>query len=130
VNRRRCHGEGGVAALEAVIVMPIAMIVLLFTVQACLWAHADTVVGFAASQGVRQATLAGGSTAAGIREAHSTLAATANSIVVDPRVQTRPLPDGRIDLVVSGYAESLLPGLRLPVSAERIGVVQQFRPDR
>jgi len=120
-------GERGSTSVEAVVVLPCAMIVLLFAVQACLWAHAATMAEYAASRGEQLATLDGSSTQAGIDEAAGVLANSASAVVSDPTVQAQRLPGDRMEIRVNGYAESLLPGVRLPVSAVRFGVVQRFR---
>ena len=103
------------------------MLVVLFAVQACIWAHAATLVQNAAVQGDEAATVAGGSPSAGIAQAQSLLLATARQIVVGPSVEVTLLPGDMIQLRITGSAESVIPGMRFPVSAVRVGVLQEFR---
>ncbi len=113
--------------VESVLIVPIAMIVLLFAVQACRWAHAATLVQGAAGSGIQAAIVVGGSPSVGAHEAQTVLTATASEVVKNPSVQVRTLPGDAIEIQVSGTAESISPWLRLPVSATRVGLRQEFR---
>jgi hypothetical protein len=113
--------------VEAVIVVPISMVIVLLVVQMCLWAHAAALVQGAANAGEQTATALGGSAAAGQLQAKSDLAATASQVVVDPSVQSQAMAGGVIEVKVSGNTESIIPWLRLPVSATRVGLSQEFR---
>ena len=119
--------EAGSTVVEAAVLIPAAMLVLLLAIQACLWAHAATLVQNAATQGDAAATSAGGSLAAGTVQAEALLASTARQVVVDPEVHLSELPGGFVRIQIDGRAESIFPGLDLPVSAERVDVVQEFR---
>jgi len=103
------------------------MIVLLFAVQACLWAHAATLVQAAASSGEQTAMVVGATPLDGEHEAETELRATGSAVVVQPSVRAQELPGGLIEVQVSGRSEAILPWLHLPVSATRIGVQQEFR---
>jgi hypothetical protein len=124
---RRVTGAEGSTAVEAVVIIPVAMMVVFVVVQLCLWAHAGTLVQAAATAGEQAATSVGGSPAAGQAEARTELADTASKIVVDPSVQAQALIGAQIEVTVSGNTESIIPWLRLPVSATRVGVSQEFR---
>ncbi|MGH9920792.1 MAG: TadE/TadG family type IV pilus assembly protein [Nitrososphaerales archaeon] len=113
--------------VEAAVVVPAAMLVVLFAVQACLWAHAATVVQDAANQGSQAATALGGSAATGTLQAESVLATSARHIVLDPAVNITQMSGDLMRTKVTGRAESIIPGIDLPVSAVRIGVVQGFK---
>jgi hypothetical protein len=119
--------EAGSTVVEAAILIPAAMLVLLLAVQACLWAHAATLVQNAAGQADQVATESGGSPAAGVQEAKEILSATARQLVVDPDVEVSQLPGGLVRMAVRGRAESIFPGIDLPVSAVRVDVEQEFR---
>jgi hypothetical protein len=119
--------EVGSTAVEAVVIVPVAMVILMLVVQVCLWAHAATLVQGAATAGEEAATAVGGSPATGQVEAKAQLAATASKVVVDPNVQVQVEDGGRIEITVSGDTEAILPWLRLPVSATRVGLSQGFR---
>jgi hypothetical protein len=104
-----------------------AMMVVLLAVQVCLWAHAATLVQGAASAGEQSATVLGGSASAGKVAAQTDLAATGGQVVVDPVVRAEVSSGGDVTVTVSGETESIIPWLRLPVSATRVGLSQEFR---
>jgi len=103
------------------------MLVIMFAVQACLWAHAATLVQNAANTGEESATALGGSPAKGEIAARAALMATGSKVVVNPSVQAQDLAGGMVEIRVSGSAETIVPWLRLPISATRIGLSQEFR---
>ena len=109
------------------VIVPVAMVVVLLAVQVCLWAHAATLVQGAASAGEQSATVLGGSSASGRSAAQADLAATGSQIVVDPVIQARVSTGGVVSVTVSGETESIIPWLRLPVSATSVGLSQEFR---
>jgi hypothetical protein len=124
---RRAAGTAGSAAVESVVIIPVAMMVVFLVVQLCLWAYAGTLVQAAATAGEQAATSVGGSPAAGQTAARTELTDTASKIVVDPSAQAQVLIGGRIEVTVSGNTETIIPWLRLPVSATRVGISQEFR---
>jgi hypothetical protein len=117
----------GSAVVEAVVIVPIAMVVVLLVVQVCLWAHAATLVQGAATAGEQAATALGGSPTIGAIEARAELTATASKVVVDPSVDAEILSGGEVEVRVSARTEAIIPWLRLPVSATRVGLSQEFR---
>ncbi len=119
--------QDGSAVVEAVILVPAIMILLLFVVQACLWAHAASVVQAAAQQGEQTASGLGGSTAAGEASARSFLASTGGGSVQAPSVHAQVFPGDMVAVQISASAESIIPGLHLEVSAVRTGPRQEFR---
>lgn len=130
-RRRRsgtsCRGESGATVLEAVVVIPVAMLVLLVAVQACLWAHANAIVQAAAADGLQHATDLGGSPSAGAERAHQVLDATGSSVVADPSVESQVVDGSQVELTVTGTAESIIPWLHLHVAAVRRAPIQEFR---
>jgi hypothetical protein len=104
------------------------MVIVLLVVQVCLWAHAAALVQGAANVGEHAATALGGSPTSGEIEARAQLRATASKVVVDPKVSAHVLDGDTIVIRVSGNTESIVPWLRFPVSATRIGLRQEFRP--
>jgi TadE-like protein len=127
VARARRFDETGSTVVEAAILIPAAMLVVLLAVQACLWAHAATLVQNAAAQGEEAATVMGGSMGAGTTQADAFLKSSASGVVTDPAIETTVLPGDLLRLQVTGSAESIIPGIRFPVSAMRVGVIQEFR---
>ena len=103
------------------------MLVILLAVQVCLWAHASTLVQAAATRGDQSACVEGGSLAAGIAEAKRALATSANHVVMSTSVTASILPDDQVLVRVTGVTESIVPGIRLPISAVRVGTRQEFR---
>jgi hypothetical protein len=120
------RGDDG-SVVEAAIAIPAAMLVILVSVQACLWAHASNLVQAAATRGDQVACIEGGSLAAGIAEAQLALVSTASQVVKAPLVDASLMPGDEIQMRVTGVAESIIPGLHLSVSAVRVGARQEFR---
>jgi hypothetical protein len=112
--------------VEAVIVVPVLMLLLLVGVQFALWMHAVQVVQVAASEGDRVARGVGGGPSAGVASALA-VARGPGSDVTGPSVSVSVLPGDAEWLQVSGHATSVIPGLSFPVSASAIGQIQQFR---
>jgi hypothetical protein len=108
-------------------VIPVAMVIMFLAVQMALWAHASSLVQSAATSGEQVATYLGSSPAAGLSRAQAELAATGHSVVQHPSVQVAVSGGGTIAIRVSGTVESIVPWLRLPVSATRTGLIQEFR---
>lgn len=121
------HDQAGSTVVEVAVVIPAAMLVVLFAVQMCIWAHAATLVQDAADQGNQVASEAGGSPSAGVDQAKSFLAVTAGSIVVDPSVRVSSMSGDMLRFSVAGSAESIIPGFHFSVSAVRVGSLQEFR---
>jgi hypothetical protein len=117
----------GSAAVEAVVIVPMAMLIVLLAVQMCLWAHAATLVQSAASTGEQTATALGGSPSVGQTAARTELGATGGGLVLDQSVQTKVLPGDVVEITVSGRTEAIIPWLHLSVSATRDGQSQEFR---
>ena len=112
--------------VEAVIVVPVLMVLVLVVIQVVLWAHAAQVVHLAASEGDRAARSSGGGAVAGAGVARSVVQASGlapSSVAV--AVTTEPGALARV--TVTARAESILPGFVLPVSSSVIGPIQEFR---
>ena len=123
-----CRDEAGATVVEAAIVVPVAMMVVLVAVQACLWAHAGSLVQTAAAEGDQAACNLGGSTSAGVERATQFLASAASGSVTNTSVNATMPAAGTVEIRVEGTAESVLPWLHLTVTATRRGEVQDFRP--
>ena len=118
--------DGGSVALEAVLVVPVLMVVLLVVVQFVLWAHAAQVVQLAASEGDRVARAQGGSASGAMAAAQGVLG-TDGSSVVGPAVGIESVGGGEVQVTVGGRAESIVPWLTLPVHAAAAGPLQIYR---
>jgi hypothetical protein len=112
--------------VEAVLVVPVLMVLLLVIVQFCLWMHAVQVTQLAASVGDRVARSYGGGPSAGTASAQTVLHGP-GSDVASSSVTVAVLPGDSEVLRVTGRAVSVLPGLSFTVSASAIGPIQQFR---
>jgi Flp pilus assembly protein TadG len=113
-------------AVEAVLVVPVLMLVLLVIVQFALWAHAAQVVQLAASEGDRVARTAGGGAGAGESRAQAVLSASGSGVNSASAVVS-VLSGDQARIIVTGRAVAILPWLDLPVSATQVGPVQEFR---
>ena len=118
--------ERGSATVEAVLVIPVLMVLLLLAVQFALWAHASQVVHTAASEGDASARSYGGGSQLGEARARDVLRAS-QSNVLGPAVQVTVLPGDEVTVTVRARAVSILPGIQLPVSATVAGSIQEFR---
>lgn len=112
--------------VEAVLVVPVLMLVLLVIMQFCLWMHATQVAQLAASEGDQVARSVGGGPAAGVASARAVLDGP-GSDVTGSSVVVSVLPGESEWLQVTGRAISIVPGLSFSVSASAIGPIQQFR---
>ena len=124
--RRVVRTEGG-SVVEAAIAVPAAMLIVFLAVQAALWAHAESIVQASASEGVQAATAEGGSVAKGTARAHDLIARMGSQVVAQPSIEVRVSAGSAVQVHVAGWAESILPWIHLPVSAERTGTRQMFR---
>ena len=118
--------DEGTSVVEAVLVVPVVMVLLLVAVQFALWMHASQVVQLAASEGDRSARSIGGGPAVGVATAQQVVTGP-GSDVLTPSISTAVLPGDAELLRVSGSAVSVLPGLSFAVSASAVGPIQQFR---
>jgi hypothetical protein len=109
-----------------VIVVPVLMLLLMVSVQVCLWMHAVQVTQVAASEGDRAARAFGGGPAAGVTTAQAVLRGH-GSDVNSATVSVSVLPGDSEWLQVSGRAVSIVPGLGFRVSASATGPIQEFR---
>ncbi len=122
----RVKGEHGSVTVDAVLVIPVIMVVLLAVVQFALWAHAAQLAQLAASEGDRVARSLGGGSAAGLVQANSVLSGP-GSDVADSVVVVDIMPGDLVRVSVTARATSVFPGLSLPVSAVQVGPIQEFR---
>jgi len=118
--------DRGSAVVEAVVVIPVLMFVLLVVVQFALWAHAAQVVQLAASEGDQAARMMGGGAAARRAQVDSVLSAS-SSAVTSVSASVTILPTDQARVTVTGRAVAVLPWIVLPVSATQTGPVQEFR---
>jgi Flp pilus assembly protein TadG len=123
---RATRDDRASAAIEAVLVIPVLMLVLVVVVQCAMWAHAGQVVGLAASEGDRTARSVDGGPAAGAGVARSILQASGRDLA-SSNVVAEVVSGDLVRVTVTGRAVSIIPGLSLPVSSVVVGPLQEFR---
>lgn len=119
--------QRGSATVEAVIVLPAAMVVLLAVLQVGLWALAAESVQQVADQAARSAAALGAGPAYGRQAAWAALAGVDGHLVVDPSVTITASTGDAEAVVVAAQAESVVPGWHPRVRARRVAIVQRFR---
>lgn len=113
--------------VEATLVIPVAMILILFVVQACLWANADALVQSAAAAGQQAAADLGGSTDAGVQHARAFLSSAGPDVVQNISVSAGVVGQDDVEVRVEGSVDSILPWFQPTVQAIRRGPIQEFR---
>jgi Flp pilus assembly protein TadG len=119
--------DDGAVTAELVVAMPLLMVLLLGVVQFALWQHAGHVAQAAARAGATAARLEGGTEDAGRSRAEHVLDVVAGGVLDSTAVRVVRDQD-RAWVEVTGRAESVVPGLHLPVRATAEGRVERFRP--
>jgi Flp pilus assembly protein TadG len=122
--RRDTDDDGSV--VEAVLIVPVLMVLVLVVIQFALWAHALQVVQLAASEGDRAARAAGSGPAVGVAQARA-VTESKDSDLASSSVSGTVLPGDGVEITVTGQAVAIVPGLHLPVSSIEIGPIQEFR---
>ncbi len=127
-SRFKAHPEPdrGSVIVEAMVLVPVIMLILLAVVQFALWAHASQVAQLAASEGDRAARSFGGGAAEGVTRAQSVLHGPGSNLAASSAAVAL-LPGDQVRITITGRAVSILPGISLPVSATVIGPKQEFR---
>ena len=122
----RRRSQRGTTTLEAVLVFPVLLLLLMLIIQFALWYHATDVATAAAQDGVRAARVEGGTGQDGYDRANTLLDEAARSILQDRKVVVaRTTDDARVE--VSGTCIALVPFLRLPVRAVAASGTERFR---
>lgn len=124
----RPRGDRGAGTTEMVIVTPLLLLLLTCTVQVALWMHAVHIAQTSAAQALSAARAEGGNTAAGRAQADTVLAQLGTGVLIDPRVTLTRTAD-RVSAEVSGTAQMLIPGVRLPVHVTAAGPIDAWTTD-
>ena len=125
---RRLREERGDATVEAVLAVPVLLLLILLVIQFGLYYHASHTAEAAAQEGVRVARAEGASATDGQRRAEDFMADAAPTLVDDVTViATREADVARVD--VRGTVHSIVPGLNLTIHAEAQSPVERFRAD-
>ena len=122
---RRLADERG--SVEAVIIFPVAIVIILLLVQGALYFLGRAVAADAAQDGARAAAAYGATANMGSAAATSALRQLAGPLLAVTSVSsTRGV--GQAQVSVSAHVETILPGLSIPVNASATSTVEVFRP--
>lgn len=125
---RRFRDERGDATVEAVLAVPVLLLLVLLVIQFGLYYHAAHTAEAAAQEGARAARVEGASAADGDDRARSFMADAAPTLVHDVTIYaTRDTDTARVE--VRGVVHAIVPGLNLSVHAEAASPVERFRAD-
>jgi Flp pilus assembly protein TadG len=117
--------EGGVATLEAVLVFPVLLLLLMIVFQFALWYNANELATAAAQDGARSARVVGGTAQTGIDRANSLLDESGRSLLLDRQVSAeRDEVHARVE--VRAVCIALVPGLHLTIDAVADSGTEQF----
>ncbi len=123
---RSRRGERGDAAVEAVLVTPVLLFLIMVLIQFGLWYHASHVAEAAAQEGASAARVDAGTADDGRLRAQQFMASAAPALVDGVSVTaTRDGDVARVD--VNGSVGSLVPGLTFHVHGEAESPVERFR---
>lgn len=118
--------QRGAAAAELAAATPLLMLLILLVVQFAVWLHAVHVADATADQALAAARVRGGTLDAGRTQARAVLTEVGGGVLNGPAVSVTRAA-GAVRVVVSGTAETVVPGLDLPVRASAQGPVERFR---
>jgi len=125
-KKRAARGEAGVSTLEAVLVFPALLLLLMLIIQFALWYHASDLATAAAQDGTRAARVEGATASDGAAEANQLLDQTGRSILQGRQVLVERTRDvTRVE--VRGTCIELVPFLHLPVHAVAESPTERFR---
>jgi Flp pilus assembly protein TadG len=125
---QRLRRERGDATVEAVLAVPVLLLVILTIIQFALWYHASHTAKAAAQEGVRAARVEGGTATDGRARATDFMARAVPTLIEGVTI-TASRDDDHTRVEVRGTLRSLVPGLHLTVAAEADSPVERFRPD-
>ena len=124
--RRSDHGD---ASVEAVLVVPVLLFLIMVVVQAGLWFHGKQVVTAAAQEGVQAGRLDGANAATGEEQARRFVQRISPSIARTATVHASRDAE-RTSVVVTGAVQPVLPGVSLTVVGRADAPTERFREDR
>jgi len=128
MNPLRTRDERGDETIEAVLVTPVLLLLIMVVIQFGLWYHASQVAEAAAQQGASAARVEAATADDGRVSAQRFMAAAAPALVDNVTVaDTRNAEIARVE--VDGTLHSIVPSLTLHVHGEAQSPVERFRPD-
>lgn len=116
--------ERGSVTVEAVILFPLALLLIFGTIQGGLYFYARSIAAAAAEQGLQSARTEQGTAAAGGASAQQFLTVSSKGLLTDTGVTpTRTATTAAV--TVTGTAPSLIPGFTFTVSQTAAGAVER-----
>ncbi len=126
IGKKGAGSESGVATLEAVLVFPVLLLLVMFSIQVALWYHAAALADAAAQDGVRVSRVEGASAAAGSARANQLLDQAGRTILEDRQVTASRTSDlARVE--VRGRCIAVVPFVSFPVHAVAESTTERFR---
>jgi Flp pilus assembly protein TadG len=120
--------EAGDATVEAVLAVPVLILLIMLVIQFGLYYHAAHTAEAAAQEGARAARAQGAAASDGQRRAEEFMVDAAPTLVSNVRVVvTRDADTAQIE--VRGTVHSIVPGLTFSVHADAESPVERFRAD-
>jgi len=113
------------AVLQLAIIWPGVLLLIGLVAQFGTWMNARHVAEAAVTRGLEKARVEGGTLAAGQTEAQYVLQQLAPSILLDPSIDVSRTPTG-IRVEIRGTAQSVIPGLSLPVDVISVGPIEHI----
>ncbi len=108
---------------ELVVATPLLLLLISLIVQYALFEHAEHVAQSAAQEAVTVTRLQGGSIVAGHQQGEAVLNTLGNGLLVNPVITiVRTSTEARVE--ISGYAEQLVPFLRLSIDAVAVAPIE------
>lgn len=128
---RATGSESGAATTEVVLLFPVLLLVLLFSVQFGLWFHASHVALAAAQEGARAGREAGPSPRDPASVTNGFLERLGNGLLESPRVTVANDGDTvRVEVQAHVTKVVFIPGISFPVHAVSQGPIEKFRADQ
>lgn len=125
---RRFRDERGDATVEAVLAVPVLLLLITIVIQFGLYYHAAHTAEAAAQEGARAARVEGAVAADGQQRAEAFMADAAPTLVDNVTViATRDTETAHVE--VRGTVQPIVPGLTLRVQADATSPVERFRAD-
>ncbi len=123
----RRRSDSGMAAVEFVILLPVLLTAVLLIMEVGLWAHARSQAIAAAEDSALAAAVS-----ERITDASPDVVSTYQlSNVKDLKWTTTMITVGgasAVEVVVSGSAKSVIPGIHLGIRAKATALIEQFQP--
>jgi hypothetical protein len=128
VKDRTRSGERGDAVVEAVLVTPVLLFLIMVVIQFGLWYHASHVAEAAAQEGASAGRVERATAGAARTRAQEFVSVAGPTLIDDVSVRaTRDRDVVRVQ--VDGALHAVIPGLKLRVHGEAQSPVERFRVD-